>query len=140
MRAIFENFRSGEVAGHEVPQPELRPGGILVRPAFSAISAGTELAHREQVENPCWEKLWPGPDLVRQVFDFARTTGVKAALPAGAIPIGLLAPLRYSCAGIVLAGGHRSTGVSTRGPGGLRRRGLCEPLRGQLRPEESGGP
>jgi len=37
MKAILENMRSGKVMVYEVPQPELRPGGILVRTAFSAI-------------------------------------------------------------------------------------------------------
>jgi len=64
MRAILENVRSGEVTGHEVPQPELRPGGSLVRNAFSAISAGTKLAHRKQVEKSLIDKALPRPDLV----------------------------------------------------------------------------
>jgi hypothetical protein len=72
MRAILEDVRSGEVTSHEVPQPELRPGGIVVRTAFSAISAGTELAHREQVEKSLLGKALARPDLARQVVDFAR--------------------------------------------------------------------
>src|ERR1700681_2612832 len=106
MRAILENIRSGVVSGHEVPQPELRPGGILVRPAFSAISAGTELAHRGQVEKSLLGKAMARPDLVRQVFDFARTAGVKAAYQRVQSRLDSLAPLGYSCAGIVLAVGR----------------------------------
>jgi predicted dehydrogenase/threonine dehydrogenase-like Zn-dependent dehydrogenase len=106
MRAILEDVRSGEVAGHEVPQPELRPGGILVRTAFSAISAGTELAHREHVERSLLGKALARPDLVRQVFDFARTAGVKAAYQRVQSRLDSLAPLGYSCAGIVLAAGQ----------------------------------
>ena len=79
MRAILEDVRSGEVTGHEVPQRELRPGGTLVRTAFSAIRAGTELAHREQLETSLPGKSLARPDRVRQVVDFARTAGVKAA-------------------------------------------------------------
>jgi predicted dehydrogenase/threonine dehydrogenase-like Zn-dependent dehydrogenase len=106
MRAILEDIRSGEVAGHDVPQPELRSGGILVRTAFSAISAGTELAHREQVEKSLLGKALARPDLVRQVFDFARTAGVKAAYQRVQSRLDSLAPLGYSCAGIVLAAGQ----------------------------------
>jgi predicted dehydrogenase/threonine dehydrogenase-like Zn-dependent dehydrogenase len=106
MRAILEDIRSGEVAGHEVPQPELRAGGILVRTAFSAISAGTELAHREQVEKSLLGKALARPDLVRQVFDFARTAGVKAAYQRVQSRLDSLGPLGYSCAGIVLAAGE----------------------------------
>ena len=106
MRAILEDVRSGEVAGHEVPQPELRPGGLLVRTAFSAISAGTELAHRKQVEKSLLGKALARPDLVRQVFDFARTAGVRAAYQRVQSRLDSLAPLGYSCAGIVIAAGQ----------------------------------
>ena len=108
MRAILENVRSGEVTGHEVPQPELRAGGILVRTAFSAISAGTELAHREQVEKSIIGKALARPDLVRQVFDFARTAGVKAAYQKVQSRLDMLAPLGYSCAGVVIAAGQEA--------------------------------
>jgi len=114
MRAILENIRSGEVSGHEVPQPELRPGGVLVRTAFSAISAGTELAHREQVEKSLLGKALARPDLVRQVVDFARTAGVKAAYQKVQSRLDTLAPLGYSCAGVVIAAGQ---GVSEFQPG-----------------------
>ena len=106
MRAILEDIRSGEVAIHEVPPPELRPGGLLVRTAFSAISAGTELAHREQVEKSLLGKALARPDLVRQVFDLARTSGVKAAYQRVQSRLDSLGPLGYSCAGIVLAAGQ----------------------------------
>ena len=106
MRAILEDIRSGEVSSHEVPQPELRPGGILVRTAFSAISAGTELAHREQVEKSLLGKALARPDLVRQVVDFARTAGVKAAYQKVQSRLDTLAPLGYSCAGVVIAAGQ----------------------------------
>ena len=42
MRALLEDMKSGEVATYDVPAPELQEGGVLVRTAFSAISAGTE--------------------------------------------------------------------------------------------------
>jgi predicted dehydrogenase/threonine dehydrogenase-like Zn-dependent dehydrogenase len=114
MRAILEDVRSGEVTSHEVPQPELRPGGILVRTAFSAISAGTELAHREQVEKSLLGKALARPDLVRQVVDFARTAGVKAAYQKVQSRLDMLASLGYSCAGVVIAAGQ---GVAEFQPG-----------------------
>jgi predicted dehydrogenase/threonine dehydrogenase-like Zn-dependent dehydrogenase len=114
MRAILEDVRSGEVTSHEVPQPELRPGGILVRTAFSAISAGTELAHRETAEKSLFGKALARPDLVRQVVDFARTAGVKAAYQKVQSRLDTLAALGYSCAGTVIAAGQ---GVSEFQPG-----------------------
>src|SRR5439155_18887265 len=106
MRAILEDLRSGEVTSYEVPQPELRPGGILVRTAFSALSAGTERAHREQAEKSLIGKAMARPDLVRQVLDFARTEGIKAAYERVQSRLDTLSPLGYSCAGVVIAVGQ----------------------------------
>jgi hypothetical protein len=102
MRAILEDVRSGEVAGHEVPQPELRPGGLLVRTAFSAISAGTELAHREQVEKSLLGKAMARPDLVHQVFDLDPDRWRESGLPAGAIAAGFTCPSPF-----LMVGYHR---------------------------------
>ena len=75
---------------------------------LSAISAGTELAHREQVEKSIIGKALARPDLVRQVFDFARTAGVKAAYQKVQSRLDMLAPLGYSCAGVVIAAGQEA--------------------------------
>src|SRR5438477_2630328 len=102
MRAILENVRSGDVASYEVPDPELRSGGILVQTAFSAISAGTERAHREQVEKSIIGKAMARPDIVRQVIDFAKAEGIKAAYQRVQTRLDSLSPLGYSCAGTVV--------------------------------------
>jgi len=106
MQALLEEVRSGQVASYDVPQPELRPGGILVRTAFSAISAGTDRAHREQAEKSLLGKALARPDLVRQVFNCARTEGIKAAYQRAQSRLGMLSPLGYSCAGVVIATGQ----------------------------------
>src|SRR6266436_2474820 len=106
MQALLEEVRSGQVASYEVPEPELRPGGILVRTAFSAISAGTERAHREEAKKSLIGKALARPDLVRQVLDFARTEGIKAAYQRVQSRLDTLSPLGYSCAGVVIATGQ----------------------------------
>jgi predicted dehydrogenase/threonine dehydrogenase-like Zn-dependent dehydrogenase len=103
MRTILEDMRSGEVIACEVPGPELRPGGILVRTAFSAISAGTERAKLEQGEKSLLGKAIARPDLVRQVVDFARNEGITAAYQRVRSRLDSLSPLGYSCSGTVIA-------------------------------------
>jgi predicted dehydrogenase/threonine dehydrogenase-like Zn-dependent dehydrogenase len=103
MLAILEDLKSGNVMSCDVPQPELQSGGILVRTAFSALSAGTERAHREQAEKSLLGKAMARPDLVRQVVDFARTEGVVAAYQRVQTRLNTLSPLGYSCAGTVVA-------------------------------------
>ena len=103
MRALLEDVRKGDIGSYEVPEPELRPGGILVRTAFSAISAGTERAHREQVEKSIIGKAMARPDLVRQIIDYARVEGIRSAYQRVQTKLDTLSPLGYSCAGTVLA-------------------------------------
>jgi predicted dehydrogenase/threonine dehydrogenase-like Zn-dependent dehydrogenase len=105
MKAILEDMRSGKVMAYEVPQPELRPGGILVRTAFSAISSGTERVKLEAGEKSLMGKAMARPDLVRQVVDFARNEGIKAAYQRVQSRLDSLSPLGYSCSGIVIAAG-----------------------------------
>lgn len=106
MLAILEDVRLGLVSCYEVPQPELREGGILIRTAFSAVSAGTERAHREQVNKSLVGKALARPDQVRQVLDCARTDGIKAAYDRVRSRLSAISPLGYSCAGVVLATGQ----------------------------------
>ena len=41
MKRVFAH--GGEAVVREVPEPTLRKGEVLVRPAYSAISVGTEM-------------------------------------------------------------------------------------------------
>ena len=43
MKQVAQNYRSGELAVLDVPEPACRPGGVLVRSEYSLISTGTEL-------------------------------------------------------------------------------------------------
>lgn len=114
MRALLEDLRTGKVDLYEVPVPELRPGGVLVRTAFSAISAGTERATMELGKKSLFQKAMARPELVRQVADFARTNGIKAAYEKVQARLESLTPMGYSCAGTVLAAG---AGVTNLRPG-----------------------
>jgi predicted dehydrogenase/threonine dehydrogenase-like Zn-dependent dehydrogenase len=105
MRAILQNMRSGEIGIYEVPQPELRAGGILVRTAFSAISSGTEKASIEAAESSLLSRARKRPDLVKQVLDYARVNGIQAAYRQVQTRLDNLGPLGYSCSGTVIAVG-----------------------------------
>ena len=42
MKQVMHNYKTRELKVEEVPNPVLRPGGVLVRNAYSLISVGTE--------------------------------------------------------------------------------------------------
>src|SRR3984957_10203211 len=95
-------MKSGKVATYDVPAPELQPGGILVRTAFSAISSGTEKATVEAGRKSLLGKAMARPDLVKQVLEFARSSGVRAARQKVQARLDTLTALGYSCSGVVL--------------------------------------
>jgi polar amino acid transport system substrate-binding protein len=95
-------MKSGEIAAHEVPAPELRAGGILVRTAFSAISAGTEKVTVEAGRKSLLGKALARPDLVKEVLAYARSNGVVAARQKVQARLETLSPTGYSCSGFVL--------------------------------------
>lgn len=105
MKAILEDLRTGAITCTDVPSPELRPAGILVRTAFSAISAGTECAKVEAAEKNLVGKALARPDLVKQVVDFARSNGIRAAFNKVKSRLDTLAPMGYSCSGTVMSVG-----------------------------------
>jgi predicted dehydrogenase/threonine dehydrogenase-like Zn-dependent dehydrogenase len=109
MKALLADSKSGELAVHEIPVPELQAGGILVETRFSVVSSGTERAKIETGEKSLLGKARARPDLVRQVVDFARANGVRAAYEKVKARLETLAPLGYSCSGVVLEVGEGVT-------------------------------
>src|SRR6266852_5100409 len=105
MLALLTDRKSGEVSTYNVPAPELRPGGILVRTEYSAISAGTERAKLELSSKSLLAKAKARPDLVKQVIEYARQNGVKAAYEKVHAKLDTLTTLGYSCAGEVISVG-----------------------------------
>jgi predicted dehydrogenase/NADPH:quinone reductase-like Zn-dependent oxidoreductase len=110
MRALLEDMKSGRVAAYDVPAPELREGGILVRTAFSAISSGTEKAAVEIGRKSIIAKAMARPDLIKQVLAYAQSNGIKAAGQKVKARLETLSALGYSCSGFVLAAGFGVNG------------------------------
>jgi predicted dehydrogenase/NADPH:quinone reductase-like Zn-dependent oxidoreductase len=105
MRALLEDMKSGRIGAYDVPAPELRDGGILVRTAFSAISSGTEKAAVEAGRKSLLGKALARPDLVRQVLEYARSNGIAAARQKVQARLDTLSALGYSCSGFVIGVG-----------------------------------
>jgi polar amino acid transport system substrate-binding protein len=105
VRALLEDMKSGEVSTHDVPAPEVRAGGILVRTAFSAISAGTEKVTVASGRKSLLGKAMARPDLVKQVLQYAQSNGIAAAYQKVQARLDTLSTLGYSCSGHVLEAG-----------------------------------
>jgi predicted dehydrogenase/threonine dehydrogenase-like Zn-dependent dehydrogenase len=106
MKAIIQNYRSGELAVTELPPPKLRPGGILVHNAASLVSAGTERLMVELAQKNLLGKARERPDLVQQVLEKARRDGIVTTIEAVRRRLDTPTPLGYSCAGTVIGVGE----------------------------------
>ena len=126
MKAVIQNFRRGDLAIKEIPAPALRPGGVLVRNAFSLVSPGTERLMVGLAQKSLLGKAQARPDLVRQVFEKALRDGFLATIEAVRHRLDSPVPLGYSSAGTVIAVGEGAAKFRRWGPGCLRRYRVCQ--------------
>lgn len=110
MKQVLQNRKTGEVRVVDVPTPQLRPDGLLVRNVTSLISAGTERASIELSQKSLVGMARERPDLVQRVLDKLRKDGFLATMNAVREQFDRELPLGYSAAGIVTSLGSNVTG------------------------------
>ena len=106
MRQIVQNHLSGKIEVVEVPPPALQPGWVLVRAAYSLVSAGTERAKVDLAGKSLIGKARSRPDLVQQVIRTAQREGIVATYRKVMNRLDKPASLGYSAAGTVIAVGE----------------------------------
>jgi predicted dehydrogenase/threonine dehydrogenase-like Zn-dependent dehydrogenase len=111
MKQLIQNYKSGEMTVCETPAPQVSRGGVLVRTAFSLISAGTEKGMVEMARMSLLEKARSRPDLVKKVLDKARTEGFVSAYQKAMLRLSTDTPLGYSSAGTIIAVGEGVQGL-----------------------------
>ena len=109
MKAVLQNFRTGDLSVSDVPPPVLKEGGVLVRNSASLISAGTEKAAIELAKMNPLKKAKTRPDLVKKVLNRAGQEGLLETAQTVMNLVSAPLPLGYSCAGVVEAVGNRVT-------------------------------
>jgi predicted dehydrogenase/threonine dehydrogenase-like Zn-dependent dehydrogenase len=105
VRQVAQEPRSGRVTVEDVPEPVLRPGGLLVRTGASIVSPGTERMMLAFAEKSLLGKARERPDLVQRVWTKLRQDGIAQTYAAVQGRLDRAIPLGYSSAGTVLAVG-----------------------------------
>jgi predicted dehydrogenase len=111
MKAVVQNFQTGELSVAEVPPPALQSGGVLVAVQRSVISLGTERAVIEMAHKGPLGKARQRPDLARKVIRKARQEGLWSTYKVVKNLLASPIPLGYSCAGEVLEAGAEADGL-----------------------------
>ncbi|MFI6938016.1 bi-domain-containing oxidoreductase [Streptomyces sp. NPDC050418] len=101
MKQVVQNYKSGELALLDVPVPGCKPGGVLVRTAYSLISTGTELMKVSEAGMTMLGKARSRPDQVAKVVQSVATNGLPATYRKVMGKLDSYTPLGYSLCGIV---------------------------------------
>ncbi len=106
MKQVVQNYNSGELTVEQVPVPLCQSGGVLVRTAYSLVSAGTERMKVSQARMNLLQMAKARPDKVKQVMQSVKQVGLKETLSKVRERLDSLTPLGYSLAGVVEEVGH----------------------------------
>jgi predicted dehydrogenase len=101
VKQVVQNYKSGELAVLDVPEPGCKPGGVLVRTAYSLISTGTELMKVSEAGMSMLGKARSRPDQVAKVVQSVATSGVPATYRKVMGKLDSYTPLGYSLCGVV---------------------------------------
>jgi predicted dehydrogenase/threonine dehydrogenase-like Zn-dependent dehydrogenase len=102
MKQLIQSVRRGTVDVVDVPVPQLRGSGVLVRTAASLISAGTERAALAFARGSLVDKARRRPDLFKQVLAKARRDGFAQAFDTAMARLDRPVAPGYACAGAVV--------------------------------------
>ena len=106
MKQVVQSLRDGAIHVPDVPEPALRPGGVLVRTLISVISAGTESSSIGLSRTGWIARARQRPDLVRQVLQSAGRDGLRATLDKVRDRLGSPKAPGYALSGQVVAVGE----------------------------------
>lgn len=106
MKQVVQHNRTGRVSVQNVPSPALRPGFVLVRAAWSLISAGTERASIENRSSSMLERAKKNPDQVAALIDQIRQFGLATTYRKVKSRLDASATMGYSMSGMVAAVGE----------------------------------
>lgn len=106
MKQVVQNYKSGELALLDVPEPACKPGGVLVRTAFSLISTGTEMMKVSEASMSMLGKARSRPDQVAKVMQSVATNGLASTYRKVVNRLDSYTPLGYSLCGEVVRVGR----------------------------------
>ena len=106
MKQIAQNYKTGALSLLDVPAPGCRAGGVVVRTAFSVISAGTEMMKISESRLSLLGKARARPDQVKKVIKAVHQQGLLATYRKVMNRLDSYTPLGYSLAGVVVEVGN----------------------------------
>jgi predicted dehydrogenase/threonine dehydrogenase-like Zn-dependent dehydrogenase len=101
MKQVLQVLGTGDIRVLDVPPPQVRPGGVLVRTAASVISVGTDRSQLEFGRKSLMAKARERPQQVGQILQSVARDGLRATRERVRRKLESYVALGYSCAGYV---------------------------------------
>ncbi|MFH1050684.1 MAG: bi-domain-containing oxidoreductase [bacterium] len=102
MLQVVQYQKSGEMLVEELPAPECPKNGILVKTAYSLISAGTEKTSVTNAQSSLLQRAKKQPEQVKLVLDFVKKEGIKSTYDRVMSKLEDYKVLGYSASGVVV--------------------------------------
>ncbi len=102
MLQIVQHQKSGEILTENFPVPQCPNNGILVRTAYSLISAGTEKTSVTNAKSSLLQRARKQPDDVKLVLQFIKKEGLMSTLRRVTGKLNSFKQLGYSASGVVI--------------------------------------
>jgi len=104
--------KGGSVVVTEVPAPNVGARNVLVRVAYSCISAGTEMAGVHMSALPLYKRALKQPENIRRALQMVREQGIAHTLERVQGKLASGSPTGYSAAGVVIRRGAEVEGFA----------------------------
>lgn len=111
MKQVIANLRDGSIEVRSVPAPVPKAGFVLVRNAFSLISAGTESATLQLGRMNPLNKARARPEQAMKLVELARAQGPLTAYKIAQRALDAPVALGYSSAGVIETLGADCSGL-----------------------------
>ncbi len=102
MLQIVQYQKTGEILVEELPAPLCPKNGILVRTAYSLISAGTEKVSVGNAQSSLIQRAKKQPDQVKLVMDYVKKEGIVSTYQRVKSKLDSYKMLGYSASGVVV--------------------------------------
>jgi predicted dehydrogenase len=112
LRQLTQKLKDGRLQVIDVPAPSASSGMILVRSAYSVISAGTEGSTVRAARKSLIGKAKERPQQAKQMLDLLKQAGPIQAYRTFEKKLNSYSPLGYSSAGVVIGLGEGVAGFS----------------------------
>jgi len=103
MKQMILDMSDGSTKVIEIPEPTLRPGGVLVKNLYSAISVGTENSIlKSSIKKSLITRAIENPGKVKSLLSKVRTEGISQTIVQLKSNSENYVPLGYSTVGVVI--------------------------------------